>query len=146
MTGMRGKYQRELGWWHQRAQVSRRQTCEGVIEGGGQEAKGKRRKSLRMETEEGKGWTQPGLREIGDLCGKGRLRINHCRQLLRRGHPLASLRSHSPSPLQSLKPRPSPARSPGTGFPLSRGPIVPAVARERKVYADGLCRRWARGE
>lgn len=50
------------------------------------------------------------------------------------------------SPTTSLKPRPSSGSSPGAGLPLSHGPIVPAVARGRKVYADGLCRRWARGE
>lgn len=67
-------------------------------------------------------------------------------EALRKGASAGVPAEPEPSSTKSLKPRPSSACGPGAGFPLSRGPIVPAVARGRKVYVDGLCRRWARGE
>lgn len=128
----------------------KRQTYEGVTElrrevGERPKVNGGRAREWRRRKGRG-GYSLGSVKSETCVGGRGSLRINHCRQLLRRAHPLVSQRSQSPTPTQSLKPRPSPARNPGARFPLSRGPIVPVVARERKVYADGLCRRWARGE
>lgn len=44
------------------------------------------------------------------------------------------------------RPRPRPRAGPAPASLVSRGPVVPAVARGGKVYADGPCRRWAPGE
>lgn len=151
--GKRGKYQGGLGWWYQRVQVSRRQKSEGVTElqvrgAGGQEARGKWRKSPRMEKEGGRERKDTG-RAQRNLRLVGRRVVAHkplWTEALRKDASASIPAEPELSPTKSFKPRPSSWCGPGAGLPLSHGPIVPAVARGRKVYADGLCRRWARGE
>lgn len=72
-------------------------------------------------------------------------RTQDCGGTPRRVRPLAASPRHGPA-AQALKPRPRPARTLAPASLSSRGPIVPAVVRGREVYADGPCRRWARGE
>lgn len=110
---------------------------------------GRRPEGKREEADKGQGEregaTEPGLRKVGEVGTARSSRTCGCGGTPRRARPLAAPPRQSPA-VRALKPRPSPVRTPAPDSLLSRGPIVPAVVRGRKVYADGLCRRWARGE
>ena len=86
---------------------------------------------------------RPGGQEARGKKGSARERTGREGEM--KARPLAARLRQSPAP-QALKPRPSSVSRLAPASRLSRGTIVPAVVHGRKVYADGLRRRWARGE
>lgn len=100
----------------------------------------------REEPEKGEGRRKRRKGRQGP--GSPRLEIlgrERCGGTPRRARPLAAAPRQSPA-AQALKPRPSLVRRLAPASFLSRGLFVPVAVRGRKVYVDGLCRRWARGE
>lgn len=91
-----------------------------------------------METEEGKGRIQPGLSEIGDLCGwKGFVTNKPLQTVTEKGAPLSVPAEPEPNPNAVLKAPPQPRAQSRRQVPFVSRPY----SSGRGARAESLCGR-----